>query len=235
MRRNPEESREVILGAAESFTKERGAGAVTVEGVARAAGCAKGLVHYHFKTKSGLIESVAQRLASYRETRWREAFDAPSPEEAIDRTWSVLTEESNDGTLRAWTSLLLTESGLTDSTVKDIDIECDYVCIEFAARQGPRNSVSLSIDDEVVRSYGGTNSDEPYWISWEVGKLKGRTARLKIEEIPNAALERVMGQDDRRFVAVALPGCTIDIWDVVTGKKVISLSGEKERFVGCLT
>ena len=72
------------------------------------------------------------------------------------------------------------------STEKQIEIECDYVCLRIGARQGPRNSVSLSIDDEVVRSYGGTNSEEPYWISWEVAKLKGRPARLKIEEIPDA-------------------------------------------------
>ncbi len=74
----------------------------------------------------------------------------------------------------------------TVSTEKEVTIECDYIRLEFDARQGPRNSVSLLVDDKVVRSYGGTNSEKPYWISWDVARLKGRSARLKIEEIPNA-------------------------------------------------
>ena len=74
----------------------------------------------------------------------------------------------------------------TVSTEREIEIECDYVCVRIGARQGPRNSVSLSIDGKVVRLHGGTNSEEPYWISWDVARLKGCSARLKIEEIPTA-------------------------------------------------
>ncbi len=121
MRRDSEKSRELILESAERFIRKHGAGTMTVDAIAREAGCAKGLIHYHFKTKGGVIKGAAERLAETRKRRWTEAFDAPSPTEAIDRTWKVLTTESTDGTLRAWFSLVGSKIALTEPTVKIID------------------------------------------------------------------------------------------------------------------
>ncbi len=121
MRRDSEKSRELIIESAERFLKKHGAGTVTVDAIAKEAGCAKGLIHYHFKTKNGVIKGAAKRLAETRKRRWTEAFEAPSPQEAIDRTWQVLTKESTDGTLRAWFSLVGSKLALTEPTVKEID------------------------------------------------------------------------------------------------------------------
>jgi AcrR family transcriptional regulator len=99
-------SREAIVNAALSVVRAKGAVGLTIEGVARQAGCAKGLVHYHLKTKRALLDAVANRIADDRIASWSEAFHAPSPADAIAKTWNVLTGESNDGTVRAWVSLL---------------------------------------------------------------------------------------------------------------------------------
>lgn len=111
------DARNQILEAAVQLIKERGARNVTVEGVARQAGCAKGLVHYHFKTKAGMLESVADQLAATRRDTWSRAFDAPTPRDAIDRSWTLLTEESRTGVVRAWMSLFASGGVLADQKV----------------------------------------------------------------------------------------------------------------------
>lgn len=113
-------SRKAILAAAEALIRERGARRTTVDAVATAAGCAKGLVHYHFKTKRGLLEAVAEHLAASREASWAKAFRAATPRSAIQQTWTLLTEESANGTIRAWTSLFGPGGNLPDRTVNSV-------------------------------------------------------------------------------------------------------------------
>lgn len=113
-------SRQAIVAAAEALIKERGVRRTTVDSVAKAAGCAKGLVHYHFKTKRGLMEAVAEHLATSREAAWTRAFRAPTPRSAIQQTWTLLTKESADGTIRAWASLFGLGDNLPDRTVKKL-------------------------------------------------------------------------------------------------------------------
>lgn len=86
--------------------------------VAREAHCAKGLVHYHFKTKAALLAAAASRLAERRRGRWTEVFQAPTPDAAIQRSWTLLASESRDGTIRAWTALCAEQDKVTGRTVK---------------------------------------------------------------------------------------------------------------------
>ena len=123
MARNRGKAREAILQAAVSLLRERGAGSVTVEAVATKAASAKGLVHYHFKTKQGLLAAAAERLAVTRDARWKEALEGPSLEQAIDRTWSLLTEESVDGTTRARVSLVGLDSMLPDQVARKLMVQ----------------------------------------------------------------------------------------------------------------
>ncbi len=104
-RTNSEQSKEVIVQAAEALVRRRAATGVTVDQVAKEAGCAKGLVHYHFKTKRGVLEAVAENLAATRQANWVAAFSAPDARTAIDQTWTLLTNESDDGTILAWNSI----------------------------------------------------------------------------------------------------------------------------------
>lgn len=114
------EARERILECAEALIKQQGAEPMSIEAVAASAGSAKGLVHYHFKTKQGLMSAVAERLTATRKLQWEAAFKAPSAEEAILQTWSLLTKESGDGTVQGWQSLVGVGGRLTDGTAKTL-------------------------------------------------------------------------------------------------------------------
>jgi AcrR family transcriptional regulator len=118
-RTDSKQAKESIIGAAQDLIRQRGATGITVDQVASQAGCAKGLIHYHFKTKRGLLEAVAAHLARKRREAWVAAFRAPSPKAAIDQTWGLLTKESEDGTILGWSSMFGPGSVVPDQTVSE--------------------------------------------------------------------------------------------------------------------
>jgi AcrR family transcriptional regulator len=105
------------LDAAEAVLRKHGAPALTMGAVATGAECAKGLVTYHFQTKTKLLVESVLRLAAARESVWIQAFDTPNPQDAIDRTWEVLKQEAESGALKAWTSLLAIGDDEVDQAV----------------------------------------------------------------------------------------------------------------------
>jgi len=115
MARNAERARASILEAAVQLLRRNGG--LTVDQVASSARCAKGLVHYHFRTKGALLAAAASRLAQQRRTRWAQAFRADTPDAAIRRSWDLLVSESRDGTLRAWSALCAERDKVTGQTV----------------------------------------------------------------------------------------------------------------------
>jgi AcrR family transcriptional regulator len=100
-----QDARPVILAAAERLLRKRGAGTPTLEAVAREAGCAKGLVNYHFPSKAELLAAVAERMGNDRASRWSAAFGALSAEAAIRATWDLILAERRDGSGVAWAAL----------------------------------------------------------------------------------------------------------------------------------
>ena len=145
------EARERILECAEALMKQRGGEAVSIEAVAAAAGSAKGLVHYHFKTKQGLFSAVAERLTATRTSRWKAAFDAPSAQGAVQQTWSLLTDESGDGTVRAWQSLVGVEDRLTDGLAKKLRAEfASSLCSAFTSMLREELGLTPTIPDSEI-------------------------------------------------------------------------------------
>lgn len=118
-RTDKDRSREVILNAAIDVLRERGSSSVTVASVAERAGCAKGLVHYHFKTKQNLWHAAIEHLTSYRAASWEAAFTPSSPSEAVRDTWELLVAESRDGTAAAWYSMLDASSELSPGMIAE--------------------------------------------------------------------------------------------------------------------
>ena len=114
-----EASKDAILLAGVSLLKSGTSPRVSVDAVAKGAGVAKGLVHYHFKTKMGLLSAVAEKLSRSRIENWSAAFDSDSPRQAIDRSWRLLTEESGNGTLRGWLTLLGSKESLADQSTNN--------------------------------------------------------------------------------------------------------------------
>jgi AcrR family transcriptional regulator len=94
-----------IEGAAIDLLASVGLTDWTVERVAKRAGCAKGLVHYHYNSKSELLARVAERMGRRRHERRLKAL-APGGPPSIDRLWIDLTTEVNDGEAAAWLALL---------------------------------------------------------------------------------------------------------------------------------
>jgi AcrR family transcriptional regulator len=126
MVRNAERARAAILEAALQLLRR--SGGLTVDQVADAARCAKGLVHYHFHTKGALLAAAASQLAERRRARWGEAFRADTPDAAIQRSWDLLVSESRDGTLRAWLALCAERDEVTGQTVSsEVDAFSDAI------------------------------------------------------------------------------------------------------------
>ena len=145
------EARERILECAEALIRQKGADLMSIEAVAASAGSAKGLVHYHFKTKQGLMSAIAERLATTRKNRWEAAFKSPSAPEAILQTWSLLTEESSDGTLQAWQSLVGFGDRLTDGLAKKLrDNFTDSLCFGLTSMLRDELGLTPTIPDAEI-------------------------------------------------------------------------------------
>lgn len=145
------EARRRILDCAVSLVKQHGAGSVSIESVAEKAGSAKGLVHYHFKTKSGLMSAVAEQLTRDRVANWSTAFSAPSASEAVLQTWQLLTNESADGTIRAWHSLLTSSENVADGVVSKLKSEfAQCLTQSFKALLRDELGLAVTVQDEEV-------------------------------------------------------------------------------------
>jgi AcrR family transcriptional regulator len=97
--------KEQISGAALDVLVQDGLEQWTVSAVADQAGCAKGLVHYHHKTKEQLLGTVADQLARTRAEDRLGALGTGGTE-ALDDLWNVLATTASSGRAKAWLSLL---------------------------------------------------------------------------------------------------------------------------------
>ncbi|MEO8200039.1 MAG: TetR family transcriptional regulator, partial [Gemmatimonadota bacterium] len=79
-----------ILSAAKLILIRKGLAAWTIEDVALEANCAKGLVNYHYKTKTRLLAQVAESLVDDRFERRVTALRNEGAA-ALDSLWHVLS------------------------------------------------------------------------------------------------------------------------------------------------
>jgi len=117
MPRRDDHSKARILAVSAGQILARGARSVTLESVAREAGCAKGLVTYHFSGRDQLLASAGGQIFSGREASWRRAGDGATIETFIARSGDLITAEVNNGFQRAWPSLIAEGTELTVRTV----------------------------------------------------------------------------------------------------------------------
>lgn len=103
-----------IVEAATLTLVREGLAGWTVERVAREAECAKGLVHYHFKSKWQLLALVASALRRERMGRRLDAFGHAGAA-ALDALWAVLAGEVVRGECAAWFAL----ATVPDQVVRD--------------------------------------------------------------------------------------------------------------------
>ncbi|GAA1096360.1 TetR/AcrR family transcriptional regulator [Nocardiopsis composta] len=69
-------TRDRILDALQDILIEQGFSAVTLEGVAAAAGVSKGGLLYHFPSKAAMMEGLIRRLSDLAQSEFREAAES---------------------------------------------------------------------------------------------------------------------------------------------------------------
>jgi AcrR family transcriptional regulator len=94
-----------ILDASVSVLLSRGLNGWSVDRVSQQAGCAKGLVNYHFGSKASLLASSAESIAERREQRRTEALSSAHGADAVDALWSTVVDDARSGTFAAWIEL----------------------------------------------------------------------------------------------------------------------------------
>ena len=94
------ERREQLIEVGRSVFAERGFVAATVEEIAERAAVSKPVVYEHFGGKDGLYAEVIGREVGRLVAKIREALDAPSPREALERAadaFLAYIEEQSEG------------------------------------------------------------------------------------------------------------------------------------------
>lgn len=143
MKPKVQETRDRIRSAAAAVLGERGPLAFTTDQVATQAGCAKGLVHYHFKTKIDLLAAVVEWDGAERVKRFRTALQGS---DAIGDSWSAILEERKAG--------LLQLSGALAAVAPALDRELRRSDHDLAEVLGRAASRLLARDRQVLRVPG---------------------------------------------------------------------------------
>ena len=92
-----ENTRHLLMDAAESLMAENGVDTVSVRAINKAAGTSVGVMHYHFRSKEELIEAIVLRrmedLQEARVARYTELLQTESPgvEEVIEALFAPFT------------------------------------------------------------------------------------------------------------------------------------------------
>ena len=120
-----------IIEATIGLLQERGAAGTTTDRVAAAAGCAKGLVHYHFGSKASLWAAVLTDLAKKRRDRWAKAFTGTKW--AVTDTWKNVVADRQEGIVRLIASIH-GEHAETDKAIEEITQQFGQTMTDAAQR-----------------------------------------------------------------------------------------------------
>jgi len=112
---------ETIIAAAVALTREHGLQGWNLEMVARSAGCAKGLVNYHFGSRDTLVASVRDRLEFGRREGRLQALAGATGAAALDRLWDALAAEVDGGGFGGWLDLVRHFGPATDGAASADD------------------------------------------------------------------------------------------------------------------
>lgn len=97
--------KDTIVSASVRILESQGLNNWSVGRVASRAGCAKGLVIYHFGSKAGLLRRSAERIGQERLRRRLAALDSARGTEALDGLWTSILDDLGSGTFPAWVEL----------------------------------------------------------------------------------------------------------------------------------
>ena len=114
-------TRSGILAAAVHTLQRAGLEGFTLDAVARRAGVVKGLVLYHYGSRSRLVRTAAAQIASARAAGIEHALARGPGTAGLDACWEELRRQAEDGTARAW--LGLCAAGIIDRSASNTGFE----------------------------------------------------------------------------------------------------------------
>jgi AcrR family transcriptional regulator len=119
MPKDSSSTRSAILAAAVETLRRGGVEAFTLEAVAKRAGVVKGLVLYHYVSRSRLLRATADHIAEIRTASIAHVLSggAGGGTATVDACWEELRRQAEDGTARAWLSLCA--AGLIDRSANN--------------------------------------------------------------------------------------------------------------------
>jgi len=166
--------RNEILTSAVEVLKRSGTDGFTIAAVASEAGCAKGLINYHYQTKSRLLTAVADRVVNNRIAD-RIAALSDDGTEGLDRLWRVINDSVTDGRTLAWLSLL----GHPEAAIREAASWPEGYASQLAAAVASSLGTILdpaqlqhvisSLDGFEIALWGGTRAElveEAYQTMW---------------------------------------------------------------------
>lgn len=128
-----------IVDHAAALLVERGFAGWSLDALAARAGCAKGLLLYHHRSKATILAAVATQLRRERQRRRLDALRPGGPA-AIDALWLLLLDDAESGRALAWLSLI----GLREVAVR----ECTLSTLEEIDALGKATAAALGIEGE---------------------------------------------------------------------------------------
>lgn len=167
-----------IIATAALVVRQSGLTDWTVEAVAKKAGCAKGLVLYHFGTKATLLTELASHVRSERLERRISALSVGGAP-GLDRLWQVLVRDAEDGTTGLWLGLVAADGSRIRASIEEAD-RARFSAAAIAAMQ-------LGQDFE-----GGTDLLDVL-NGFELALLQGRPAELVREGFDRYWLDLLSG------------------------------------------
>jgi AcrR family transcriptional regulator len=113
-------TRATILAAAVHTLQRSGVEGFSLDAIARRAGVVKGLLLYHYASRSRLLGAAASHLSAARDAAIAKALASGSTA-GLDACWEILRRQTEDGTARAWLSLCA--AGLIDRSTRNAGLE----------------------------------------------------------------------------------------------------------------
>ena len=160
---------DMILDAAEEVTRERGAGQVSLDAVAKRAGISKGGLMYHFPTKDALISAITKRdIGRFEEMLATRANEIGPVAHAVLHARIDVTEAESPESSAKGASLLaaLAQTPEHLGPIRNIYVE-ELARFDPATEDGRRARVALvAIEGAfLLRGLGLVNLDDAEWAA----------------------------------------------------------------------
>ena len=145
-----------ILVAARALVERGGAAQISMGDVAASAGVSKALIHYHFRDKDSLLQSLVEDVGHAVVRRAREAMNGETASHALDAYWAWVERELQQGDIRVLISLAEYDSDKVRATARRVadqrrELAAEHTALVFS-RLGlnPRVPATLIADTVIA-------------------------------------------------------------------------------------